>query len=94
LARAILHPLGLLIPKIDENAGKLNIAGAHIRISDYPQLKSLSWQLDHDALLTDKEVIGIYQRNKHFLKVHEIQGHERLLMQRLIDEYDMEQLLQ
>lgn len=89
----ILNPLALPMSKIEEDAVEFNIAGAHIRIRDYPQLRSLSWQLNHDVLLTDEEAIGIYERNKRFLEIHEIQEHERLLMQRLIDEYGMEQLL-
>ncbi|MBU3602486.1 helix-turn-helix domain-containing protein [Polynucleobacter sp. AM-25C3] len=89
----ILKPLGLPMPKIEKNAVEFNIDGAHIRIRDYPQLRSLSWQLNHDVLLTDEEAIGIYGRNKRFLEIHEIQAHERLLMQRLIDECGMEQLL-
>ena len=42
----ILKPLGLPIPKIEKNVVKFSIAGAHIRIGDYPQLTSLSWQPD------------------------------------------------
>jgi transcriptional regulator with XRE-family HTH domain len=89
----ILQPLGLPISKIDKDVVEFNIAEAHIRVSDYPQLTILSWQLNHDVLLTAREVIGIYERNKRFLRIHEIQEHERLLMQRLIDEYGMEPLL-
>ena len=83
----------LPMSKIDKDVGEFNIDGAHIRIRDYPQLRSLSWQLDHNILLTDKEAIGIYERNKRFLEIHEIDERERLLMQRLIDEHGMEQLL-
>jgi len=53
----------------------------------------LSWQLNHNILLTDKEAIGIYERTKRFLEIRDIDDRERLLMQRLIDEYGMEQLL-
>jgi transcriptional regulator with XRE-family HTH domain len=89
----ILKPLGLPIPKIEKDAVEFNIDRAHIRIRDYSQLRSLSWQLNHDILLTDKEAIGIYERNKRFLEIREIDERERLLMQRLIDEHGMEQLL-
>jgi transcriptional regulator with XRE-family HTH domain len=89
----ILKPLGLPMPKTEKGAVEFNIDGAHIRIRDYPQLRSLSWQLNHDILLTDKEAIGIYERNKRFLEIREIDERERLLMQRLIDEHGMEQLL-
>jgi transcriptional regulator with XRE-family HTH domain len=89
----ILRPLGLSMPKMEEDVVEFNIDRAHIRIRDYPQLRALSWQLNHDLLLTDKEVIGIYERNKRFLEVTEIDEYERVLIQRLIDECGMEPLL-
>lgn len=67
--------------------------GPHIRVGDYPQLTALAWQLDTNALLTDEEVRGIYERNKRFLDIKQISDHERVLMQRLIAEKGMENLL-
>jgi hypothetical protein len=49
--------------------------------------------LDVDALLTDEEVRGIYERNKRFLEIKKLNTHERALMQRLILERNMENLL-
>ncbi|OYY17199.1 MAG: hypothetical protein B7Y05_05965 [Polynucleobacter sp. 24-46-87] len=89
----ILRPLGLPMPKIEEEVVEFSIDRAQIRICDYPQLRALSWQLNHDLLLTDEEAIGIYERNKRFLEINEIDEHERVLIQRLIDECGMEQLL-
>ena len=89
----ILRPLGLQMPKIEENMSEFNIDKAHIRICDYPQLRALSWQLNYNLLLTDKEVLGIYERNKRFIELDEIDEFERILIQRLIDECGMELLL-
>ena len=69
------------------------VDGPHIRIGDYSQLTALAWQLDVNTLLTDVEARGIYERNKRFLDVQQINSHERALMQRLIAEKDMENLL-
>jgi transcriptional regulator with XRE-family HTH domain len=66
--------------------------GPHIRIGDYPQLSTLAWQLDVNALLTDEEVRGIYERNKRFLEIEKLNTYERALMQRLILEINMENL--
>lgn len=69
------------------------VDGPHIRIGDYSQLTALAWQLDVNTLLTDVEVRGIYERNKRFLDMQKMNGHERALMQRLIVERGMENLL-
>jgi hypothetical protein len=71
----------------------LTVDGPHIRIGDYSQLTALAWQLDVNTLLTDVEARGIYERNKRFLDIQQINSHERALMQRLIAEKDMENLL-
>ena len=55
----------------------------HIRIKDYPQLKALAWQLNEEDYLTDAEVISIYVRNKRFLDLDHVDGHERVLIKRL-----------
>jgi len=70
-----------------------NIDMPHIRIRDYPQLKALAWQLKADMLLTDDEAIGIYERNKRFLDLNQIDDQERVLMKRLIATKGMERLL-
>ena len=64
----------------------------HLRIKDYPQLKTLAWQLDEEEYLTDAEAISIYERNKRFLDLEHLENHERELMQRLTINRGMEQL--
>jgi len=90
-----LH-LGLVPPGNQEiERGAKQIAGPdtpHLRIKDYPQLKTLAWQLDEEEYLTDAEAISIYERNKRFLDLEHLENHERELMQRLTINRGMEQL--
>ncbi len=76
----------------NQSQHRLTVDGPHIRICDYPQLTAVAWQLDPNALLTDGEVKSIYERNKRFLQLDELDEHERVLMQRLIVEKGMENL--
>lgn len=80
-------------PKNQQPTNPLVVDGPHIRIGDYSQLTALAWQLDINTLLTDVEARGIYERNKRFLDMQQINSHERVLMQRLIAEIGMENLL-
>jgi transcriptional regulator with XRE-family HTH domain len=94
----VCEALGLrlaLLPKVEQMADS-NLRDPempHIRIKDYPQLKALSWQLKDDVYLTDAEAKSIYERNKRFLDLSHLEGHERILMQRLIDTRGMEKIL-
>jgi transcriptional regulator with XRE-family HTH domain len=80
-------------PQNQQAKTPLTFDGPNIRIGDYSQLTALAWQLDVNTLLTDVEARGIYERNKRFLDVQQINSNERTLMQRLIAEKDMENLL-
>ena len=72
-----------------QDSNQLKADDPHIRIGNYPQLKALAWQLDVDALLTDEEAMGIYERNKRFLDVDQVSDHEKVLMDRLITQKGM-----
>lgn len=76
----------------EQSQQHFTVDGPHIRISDYPQLTTLAWQLDPSALLTDGEVRSIYERNKCFLQLEKLHEHERALIQRLIVERGMENI--
>lgn len=99
----VCHALGLNLGILTADEGQeahkqqsihpLMSQDSHIRIGDYSQLTALAWQLDVNTLITDEQARGIYERNKRFLDVREIDSHERALMQRLIAEKGMENLL-
>lgn len=98
----VCQALGLHLGILAADAGQANhnrqltnpltLESPHIRVGDYPQLTALAWQLDINAMLTDEEVRGIYERNKRFLEIEKLNDHERALMQRLILEKNMENL--
>ncbi|MBU3590642.1 helix-turn-helix domain-containing protein [Polynucleobacter sp. 78F-HAINBA] len=87
-----LH-LGILAADEGQPTNQLTPEGTRIRIGDYSQLTALAWQLDVNTLITDEQARGIYERNKRFLDMQQIDSHERALMQRLIAEKGMENLL-
>ena len=96
VCRALGLHMGILAAPMDasinnqQDANQLKVDSPHIRIADYPQLKTLAWQLDIDALLTDEEAIGIYERNKRFLDIDQVSDDEKILMARLTAEKGME----
>jgi transcriptional regulator with XRE-family HTH domain len=87
-----LH-LGILTADKVRSTNLLTLEDSHIRVGDYSQLTALAWQLDVNTLITDEQARGIYERNKRFLDMRQIDSHERALMQRLIAEKGMENLL-
>lgn len=99
----VCHALGLHLGILAADEGRatpnrqptnqLTPEGTRIRIGDYSQLTALAWQLDINTLITDEQARGIYERNKRFLDMQQIDSHERALMQRLIAEKGMENLL-
>lgn len=99
----VCHALGLNLGILTADGGwaardqrsinPLTSDDPHIRVGDYSQLTALAWQLDVNTLITDEQARGIYERNKRFLDMQQIDSHERALMQRLIAEKGMENLL-
>lgn len=53
---------------------------AHVRLSDYPQLKQLAWQVHGVDELTPTEALSIYERNWRHIDVAALQPHERQLL--------------
>jgi transcriptional regulator with XRE-family HTH domain len=54
-----------------------------IRLSDYPQLKQLAWQLQGATELTPVEALSIYERNARHLDMAAIDAHEQDLIDAL-----------
>lgn len=56
--------LGLVLDLRDGNAvPKAETLPERIRLDEYPQLKSLAWQLGSVAELTPREALDLYERN-------------------------------
>jgi hypothetical protein len=58
-----------------------------IRISDYPQLKTLAWNRDTEALIPSHEAFNLYERNWKFVNAARLTEPERELVARLVDEF-------
>lgn len=56
---------------------------ARIRLSDYPQLKQLAWQVQGTDELTPVEALGIYERNARHLDMAAMEARERNLIDAL-----------
>lgn len=56
---------------------------ARIRLSDYPQLKQLAWQVQGMDELTPAEALGIYERNARHLDMATMEARERSLIDAL-----------
>ena len=56
---------------------------ARVRLSDYPQLKQLAWQVHGVDELTPTEALSIYERNWRHIDVAALQPHEQQLVDAL-----------
>ena len=56
---------------------------ARIRLTDYPQLKQLAWQVQGADELTPREALGIYERNWRHLDSPALEPRERDLVDTL-----------
>ena len=54
-----------------------------VRLSDYPQLKALAWQVHGTNTLTPTEALGIYERNARHLDTVAMSVAEQALLQAL-----------
>jgi len=54
-----------------------------VRLSDYPQLKLLAWQVHGVDELTPTEALSIYERNWRHIDVAALQSHEQQLVDAL-----------
>ena len=55
-----------------------------IRIGEYPQLKLLCWNIDHNIPLTGEEALGLYERLWYMVDESSISSHERDLIDELV----------
>lgn len=61
----------------------------HIRLSDYPALRALAWQVGNDAVtFTPREAFGLYQRNWRHVDASALQENEAALIRALKDIFD------
>ncbi|MEW9624524.1 helix-turn-helix domain-containing protein [Rhodanobacter geophilus] len=65
----------------------------HIRLDDYPQLRSLAWQVgDATQAVSPREALGLYQRNWRHLQPELLEPEERALIDALREVYGADDL--
>lgn len=87
-----LQPSGAVAvePVIAETAAALPL---HIRLDDYPQLRSLAWQVGDGAqVLSPREALGMYERNWRHLQPELLEPRERALIDALREVFGAEGL--
>ncbi len=77
-----IFPMDELVPK-EEGKARKGWIPAQILISDYPQLKQLSWQANTETKLRPLEALNIYERNWRHLDLPSMKPHERDLLNSL-----------
>lgn len=66
---------------------------AKIRVSAWPQLKRLAWQLSGDATLSHEEALEFYERNWRHVDEKALMAKERALIDALLAKFGRERLL-
>jgi transcriptional regulator with XRE-family HTH domain len=66
-----------------EAEDRQNMIPARIRLSEYPQLKQLAWQIHGTEELTPREALGIYERNARHLDLPNMSLREQHLLSAL-----------
>ncbi len=77
----IIKPVDLATDVPDVN--RVGRVPARIRLTDYPQLKQLAWQVHGIDELTPAEALSIYERNWRHVDVQALEPRERQLVDAL-----------
>lgn len=77
----IIKPVNLAADVPDVN--RVGWIPARIRLTDYPQLKQLAWQVHGTEELTPAEALSIYERNWRHVDVQALELRERQLVDAL-----------
>lgn len=85
----VVSVLGLTLELSDANLSRASRQSAFelpekIRLSDYPQLKRLAWQLKGATEISPQEALNLYERNWRHVNLNEMNVKERSLIQGLI----------
>ena len=66
-----------------QRADRVGWIPARVALADYPQLRSLAWQVHGTNTLTPTEALGIYERNARHLDLQAMSADEQALLQGL-----------
>ena len=66
-----------------QKADRVGWIPARVPLADYPQLRSLAWQVHGTDTLTPAEALGIYERNARHIDLQTMSPDEHALLQAL-----------
>jgi transcriptional regulator with XRE-family HTH domain len=94
----VIHSLGLELELMNKNQQKdilkqQALLPPRIRIADYPQLKTLAWQLTDAQEVSPKEALYLYERNWRHIDLKAMNAHEREFLEILLAAFGKERLL-
>ncbi|WP_439587906.1 helix-turn-helix domain-containing protein [Hydrogenophaga sp.] len=77
------HSAGQLADVASERQDRKGWIPARVHLHDYPQLRSLAWQVHGTETLTPMEALGIYERNARHLDAQAMSADEQDLLDAL-----------
>jgi len=70
-----------LLPELEATLDRMLV-----RVADYPQLHDLAWNRS-DELIPAEEAFALYERNWRFIEADRLEQRERLLIERLKNDF-------
>jgi transcriptional regulator with XRE-family HTH domain len=93
----VLSVLGLafeLIPsELKSSKTRINELPKKIRVSKFPQLKRIAWQIKNSREISLEEALYLYERNWRHISVEKLNDEEREFIDRLLMHFGREKLL-
>lgn len=88
-----MHALGLELQVVAAVPAAPALPDVHlVRLADYPQLASLSWHRQGEAL-SEEEALALYERNWRHMEPSKLEPAERALITRLVQRHGKGALL-
>lgn len=70
-----------------EEVQSTEVVADAVRLTEYPQLQQLAWQLGDDQILSGAEALALYERNWRHVDAEAMDPHERDLLKRLVQRH-------
>ena len=95
---SVIYALGLELDLKERRGSRSSKAPrakvpARIRLTRYPQLKKLAWQLKDTKEISPKDALELYERNWRHMDVEKMRPREREFLEDLLQAFGRERLL-
>ncbi|MGK5084105.1 helix-turn-helix transcriptional regulator [Bdellovibrionota bacterium FG-1] len=95
---SVISALGLELELFDPQQKRTSRSSApklpsKVRLTDFPQLKRLAWQMKDTQEISPKEALDLYERNWRHVDLAKMDSHEREFIETLLAAFGRERLL-